>query len=159
MTPSESRFGWTFSTLGDLCRAQANSQGWHFGIAQEDVEANLVFMTEDKPIFFFFHFQCTGSEISAARRGALLLDLHQQHTTKAMDNAQCLHLWTLSLAFALVQGLQCEHLFFLRLMGTNPRSSPSTPDTRLPNWDLNQGTDQRNNPFTPDTRLPNWDLN
>ncbi len=34
----------TFLTLGDLCRAQANSQDWHFGIAQEDVEVNLVFM-------------------------------------------------------------------------------------------------------------------
>ncbi len=38
MAPSESRFDWTSLTLGDLCQAQANSQDWHFGITQEDVE-------------------------------------------------------------------------------------------------------------------------
>jgi hypothetical protein len=74
---------------------------------------------EYKPTFFFFHFQCTGSEISDARCGALLLDLHQQHTTKAMGNGRRLHLQTLSLALALVQRSRCEHLFFLQLMGTN----------------------------------------
>ena len=67
-----------------------------------------------------------------------MLDLRQQRTTKATGNAQCLHLQTLSLALALVQRSRCEHLFFLQLMGTHPRSSPFTPDTRLPNWDLNQ---------------------
>jgi hypothetical protein len=70
-------------------------------------------MMEDKPTFFFFHFQCTGSEISDARRGALLLDLRQQHTTKATGNPQRLHLRTLFLALALARHLQCEHLFFL----------------------------------------------
>ncbi len=45
MAPSESRFNWTCLILGDLCWARANSQDWHFEIAQEDVEANLVFMT------------------------------------------------------------------------------------------------------------------
>ncbi len=156
MAPSESRFDWTCLILGDLCRARANSHDWHFGIAQEDVEANLVFTMEDKPTFLFFHFQCTGSEILNARHGALFLkslhkifilqvfwlpgtlDLHRQHTTKATGNAQHLHLQTLSLALALVRRSRCEHLFFLRLMGTNPRSSPFTPDTRLPNWDLNR---------------------
>ncbi len=44
MAPSESRFDWTFLTLGDLCQTRANSQDWHFGIPQEDVEAKLVFM-------------------------------------------------------------------------------------------------------------------
>jgi hypothetical protein len=109
-------------------------------------------MMEDKPTFFFFHFQCTSSEISDARGGALLLNLRQQRTTKATGNAWCRHLQTLSLALALVQRLRCEHLFFLQLMGTNPRSSPFAADTRLSYWDLNQGTDQHNNPFTPDTR-------
>ncbi len=156
MAPSESRFDWTFLTLGDLCQAQANSQDWHFGIAQEDVEANLVFMTEDKATFFFFHFQRTGLEISDARHKALLLDLRQQRTTKATGNAWCLHLRTLSLALDLVWRSQCEHLFFLRLMGTDPPSSPFAADTRLSNWDLSQETDQHNNPFTPDTWLPNW---
>jgi hypothetical protein len=90
-------------------------------------------MMEDKPTFFFFHFQRTGSEISDARCGALLLDLRQQHTTKATGNAQHLHLQTLSLALTLVRRLQCEHLFFLQLMGTNPHSSPFATDTRLSN--------------------------
>ncbi len=31
----------SFFTLGDLTREQANSQDWHLGIAQDDVEANL----------------------------------------------------------------------------------------------------------------------
>jgi hypothetical protein len=44
-------------------------------------------MMEDKPTFFFFYFQRTGSEISATRRKALLLDLCQQRTTKATGNA------------------------------------------------------------------------
>ncbi len=116
-------------------------------------------MTEDKPTFFFFHFQRTGSVISDARQWALLLDLRQQHTTKATGNAWCLHLQTLSLALALAQCSRCEHLFFLQLMGTDPRSSPFAADTRLSNWDLKQWTDRRNNHFPPDTRLPNWDLN
>jgi hypothetical protein len=90
-------------------------------------------MTDDKPTFIFFHFQFTGSEISADRCGGLLLDLRRQRTTKATGNAQHLHLQTLSLALAMVQCLQCEHLFFLRLMGTDPRSSPFAADTRLPN--------------------------
>jgi hypothetical protein len=90
-------------------------------------------MIEDKPTFFFFHFQRTGSEISAAGRQAFLLDLRQQHTTKATGNAQCLHLQNLSLALALVQRLRCEHLFFLWLMETDPRSSPFAADTRLSN--------------------------
>jgi hypothetical protein len=90
-------------------------------------------MTEDKPTSFFFHFQCTGCEISDARRGALLLDLRQQRITKATGNSQRLHLGTLSLALALAQRLCCEHLFFLWLMGTNPRSSPFAAETRLSN--------------------------
>jgi hypothetical protein len=84
-------------------------------------------MTEDKPTFFFFHFQRTGCKISKSRHGALflkslrklfkfqkicnglpgMLDLRQQHTTKATGNAQRLHLQTLSLALALAQRLQC----------------------------------------------------
>ncbi len=60
---------------------------------------------EDKPTFFFLHFQRTGSEISATRHGALLLDLCQQRTTKATGNDQWLHLQTLSLALALVPRL------------------------------------------------------
>jgi hypothetical protein len=115
-------------------------------------------MMEDKPTFFFFHFQCTGCEKLNARHGALflkslrklfkfrkicnglpgMLDLCRQHTTKETGNARRLHLQTLSLALALVWRSRCEYLFFLRLMGTDPRSSPFTPDTRLPNWDLNQ---------------------
>jgi hypothetical protein len=107
-------------------------------------------MTEDKPTFFFFYFQSTGCEILNARHGALflkslrklfkfqkkcnglpgMLDLRRQRTTKATGNAWCLHLQTLSLALALAWRLQCEHLFFLRLMETNPRSSPFTADSQ-----------------------------
>ncbi len=132
-------------------------------------------MTEDTPTFFFFHFQRTGSEISVTRCGALLLDLCQQRTTKAMGNARRLHLQTLSLALALVRRLQCEHLFFLQLMGIHPHSGkywesrnlPLTLDTRLPCEHLFflrlMGThphsgkywESRNLPLTPATRFPN----
>jgi hypothetical protein len=90
-------------------------------------------MMEDKPIFFFFHFQRTGCEILNARHGDLflkslrklfkfqkkcnglpgMLDLRQQRTIKATGNARHLHLQTLSLALALARRSQCEHLFFL----------------------------------------------
>ena len=112
----------------------------------EDFNSDI---TEDTPTFFFFHFQRTGSEIVDSRRGALLFDLRQQRTTKATGNAQCCHFFTLALA--LVGRSRCEYCFFLRLMGTNPRSSPFTADNKMSN--LNQGTDQRDNSFTEDTRL------
>jgi hypothetical protein len=114
-------------------------------------------MTEDKPTFFFFYFQCTGCEILNARHGALflkslcklfefqkncnglpgMLDLRQQRTTKALENAQRLHFQTLSLALALTRHLQCEHLFFLLWQFFQiqkiSRYNPFAADTRLPN--------------------------
>ncbi len=127
----------------------------------------------------FFHFQCTGSEISDARREALLLDLHQQRTTKATGNAWRLLLQTLSLALALAQRLQCEHLFFLlwqffqirnisryvtlipRLMGTrNIDNVFQTGKYWSPSWQFFQFQKISSyDPFAADTRLPNWDLN
>ena len=57
-------------------------------------------ITEDKPTFFFFQFQLTGSATVDTRRGALLLDLRQQRTTKATGSAQRRHFFTLALALA-----------------------------------------------------------
>jgi hypothetical protein len=50
----------------------------------EDFNSDI---TEEKPTFFFLHFQLTGSAIVDTRRGALLFDLRQQRTTKATGNA------------------------------------------------------------------------
>jgi hypothetical protein len=77
----------------------------------------------------------------------LLFDLRWRLTTKATGSAQRRHFFTLALALA--QSSQYKHFFLLRLMRTDPRSSPFAADNKLSN--LNQGTDQRNNP----TRLPN----
>jgi hypothetical protein len=114
-------------------------------------------MTEDKPTFFFFDFQRTGCEISKSRHEALflkslcklfefqkncnglpgMLDLHRQCTTKATGNAQRLHPQTLSLALALAQRSQCEHLFFLLWQFLQikkiSRYDPFAADTRFPN--------------------------
>jgi hypothetical protein len=94
----------------------------------EDFNSDI---TEDKPTFFFFHFQRTGSTIVDPRRGALLFDLRHQRTTKATGSAQRHHFFTLALALA--QRSRCKHFFFLRLMRTNPSSSHFTADNKLSN--------------------------